>query len=435
MDHTPSRTARRFRFILAALAFAIGFCALFAAASRLLNDKMSRKYTATFYQDVAADRGAYDLLFFGSSHVFNGVLPLTLYEQRGIFSYNLGMTNEYPSVTYWRLRDALNRADPAVVVIDVYRALSAEKMPKTENDLGLLHNSLDGMPLSPLKFAAAADILDATPRDFAGIFNYLFPLAQFHSRYASLTEDDFHPYLLESRGAMPLRALTSGTPLPEGDDVAPLGSEVGEEYLRRMLDLCEEKGVAAVLLVLPYQATAEEAARLRGAAAIAADYPQAACLNLLDAGIVDPAIDFSDADGHLNTAGAARVTRAIGDYLAGHYDLPDHRGSEAAAVWEQNVASVRSQHCSTLAGTTDRNTALMLLRGQDLAFTLQLPAEALDDPVTAAQLADLGVDTASAAIDGVFRYASPGAPETYPEGSGLLAFDPATGEELARAAL
>ena len=234
---------------------------------------------------------------------------------------------------------------------------------------------------------------------------------------------------------MPLRALTSGAPLPQTEEQAPLGSTVGEEYLRRMLSLCEQEGVAAVLLVLPYQATAEEMARLRGVAAIAADYPNAAYLNLLDAGVVDPAIDFSDADGHLNTAGAVRVTRALGSWLSDRYDLLDHRGSEAADAWEQNVASVRSQHLSTLAGTTDRNTALMLLRGQDLAFTLRLPADALSDPVTAALVADLDTDSAPAAdSEGLLACASPGAPDIWPDGPGLVVFDPDTGEELARTA-
>ena len=228
---------------------------------------------------------------------------------------------------------------------------------------------------------------------------------------------------------------TSGAPLPQTEEQAPLGSTVGEEYLRRMLSLCEQEGVAAVLLVLPYQATAEEMARLRGVAAIAADYPNAAYLNLLDAGVVDPAIDFPDADGHLNPAGAVRVTRALGSWLSDRYDLPDHRGSEAAAAWEQNVASVRSQHLSTLAGTTDRNTALMLLRGQDLAFTLRLPADALSDPVTAALVADLDTDSAPAAdSEGLLACASPGAPDIWPDGPGLVVFDPDTGEELARAA-
>ena len=73
MEHCSSKAARR--FALAAACFALGFCVLFGALSRLLNDKMSLKYTATFYSDVAADRSAYVVVLFGSSRVFSGLLP------------------------------------------------------------------------------------------------------------------------------------------------------------------------------------------------------------------------------------------------------------------------------------------------------------------------------------------------------------------------
>ena len=191
----------RLSFCVRGLCFLLGVCLLFGALSALLNDKMSRKYAGYFY-DSGDD---FEVLFFGSSHMFNGVAPLQLYRDTGVFSYNLGMTNEYPSVSYWRMVDALQRQDPKVVVVDVYRALSREKMPQTESDLSLLHNSLDAMPLGVTKVRAAADILDAGWNNLDTMFNFLFPLAQFHSRYRSLTEDDYHPYLLETRGAMPLR--------------------------------------------------------------------------------------------------------------------------------------------------------------------------------------------------------------------------------------
>ena len=109
----------RLSFCVRGLCFLLGVCLLFGALSALLNDKMSRKYAGYFY-DSGDD---FEVLFFGSSHMFNGVAPLQLYRDTGVFSYNLGMTNEYPSVSYWRMVDALQRQDPKVVVVDVYRAL------------------------------------------------------------------------------------------------------------------------------------------------------------------------------------------------------------------------------------------------------------------------------------------------------------------------
>lgn len=426
MDHKPACRG----FLLRAVCFLLGACLLFTGLSALLNDKMSRKYAGDFY----ASGDPYEVLFFGSSHMFNGVLPLQLYRDTGVLSYNLGMTNEYPAVTYWRMVDALQRCRPKVVVVDVYRALSGEKMPRTESDLGLLHNSLDSMPLSLTKVRALADILDAGPGDFDGVFNYLFPLAQFHSRYRSLTEDDYHPYLMETRGAMPLRVWQPGTPLPldrvPATDTAPLDSAPGETYLRRMMELCEAQGVPIVLVALPFQAPEDQLARLNGIAALAAEYPNAVYLNLLYEDVVDPLIDFSDPDGHLNTAGAARVTAWLGDWLTDRYPLTDRRGS--AESWDRSLDNVRRQHCATLAGAGDLTTALMLLAGQDLSFTLCAGPEAAAEPANAALLARLGVPV----TDGGVHWRSPGAPDIWPQsGTGLVAFDPDTGEELARVEL
>lgn len=427
----PSK--KRLSFLVRGICFLLGACLLFTGLSALLGDKTSRKYTGYFYESG----DPFEVLFFGSSHMFNGVLPLELYRQTGLFSYNLGMTNEYPSVTYWRMVDALDRCTPKVVVVDVYRALSGEKMPKTESDLGLLHNSLDGMPLSLTKVRATMDILDALPANYDGMFNYLFPLAQFHSRYRSLDEDDYHPYLMETRGAMPLRVWQAGQPLPldevPPDRVQPLDSEPGEEYLRRMMELCAGRDIPVVLVALPFQAPAEEMARLNSVAALAAEYPGATWLNLLYEDIINPQTDFSDADGHLNTAGASKVTAWLGQWLAQHFALTDRRGSPEAESWDQSLANVRRQHASTLSDTQDLTTALMLLVGQDMPFTLKVAPNTPLSPADDSLLAELGVPHTPG--EGI-TYAAPGAPESYAGGAtGIVAFDPDTGEELARVEL
>ena len=426
MDRRENRV-----FLLRAVSFLCGFCLLFAAFSRLLNDKTGRKYDEPFF--TSGDR--YEVLFFGSSHMYNGVLPLQLYRQTGVLSYNLGMTNEYPATTYWRLADALQRQQPKVVVVDVYRALAADKIGRAESDMAFLHNSLDSMPLSLTKVRALADLLDARPWDLDAMFDYLFPLAQFHSRYNSLTEDDFHPYLMETRGAMPLRQLHSGTPLPldetPAERTAPLGSEAGEAALRRILELCADRELPVVLLALPYQAPAEELARLNSLAGLTAEYPGAVWLNLLYEDLIDPAADFADAEGHLNTAGAAKVTAWLGWWLTEHYALTDRRGDPACAGWEQSLANVRAQQMNHLAGA-DLNTALMLLVGQEVEFSVELTAEAAQDPVTASLLTALGVPLPQPGQ--ALRWRSAGAPEVYGGAGCVIAFDPDTGAELARSA-
>ena len=420
------------RFFVQAVCFLLGFFVLFAALSRLLNDKMGLKYDGEFFSGGQQ----YQVLFFGSSHMFNGVLPLQLYRDYGIAGYNLGMTNEYPSTTYWRMQDALNRQTPDLVVVDVYRALAGDKIGQTDSDLAFLHNSMDSMPLSLTKVQALADILDAKPWDMDQLFNFLFPLAQFHSRYNALTEDDYHPYLMETKGAMPLRVHHAGSVLPldqvPAGRTAPLDSAVGEAYLRRMVELCAGKEIPILLLVLPYQAPAGELARLNSIAALADEYPNAGYLNLLYADVVDPATDFADAEGHLNSAGAAKVTEFLGRWICDRYSLADCRQDPAFDGWQQNLLAVQRQQVNSLAGA-DRVTALMLLVGQDLPFTVQLSAAALEDPATLSLLETLGVPEETLAAGGTLCWQSPGAPAQFGSGDSILVFDPQTGEELARA--
>ena len=88
------------------------------------------------------------------------------------------------------------------------------------------------------------------------------------------------------------------------------------------------------------------------------------------------------------------MTAWLGRWLCEHYELTDRRGSEAAAAWDQSLANVRRQQATALAEAPDLTSALMLLVGQDFAFTVQADAAALEPPAVQALCAALGMPAA-----------------------------------------
>lgn len=50
---------------------------------------------------------------------------------------------------------------------------------------------------------------------------------------------------------------------------------------------------------------------------------------------IDWSADTYDAGDHLNVSGARKVTAAVGGLLSGRYGMPDHRGDDAYASWDE----------------------------------------------------------------------------------------------------
>lgn len=368
------------RFLALGAVFLVLLALLMGRVSFVLNDKFSYKYDSEYYQDP----GAYDVLFLGSSHIMNSIYPLEMFRSQGITAYNLGMTNESLAASYWRLKEALEHHTPRLVVMDSTRVTFNMTVDTADpKALAFLHNSLDSMPLGVTKVQALADLFGW--QDVENIANYLFPLAAYHSRWSSLTEDDFHPWLQADRGALPIRNLyLLDSPLPEvpADSKAPL-PPVGADYLDRILTLCQEREVPLVLLTVPYCTDETSRQMLHSVPDAAAGYDNVRCIDLFDSRAFDWRTDFSDAAGHLNTASAARLSRWLAGALAEDYALPDHRGEPSAAQWEENYRISTGQHLNKLLSCGDLNTALMLADHSGLSCQLRLTDATLDNAQTA----------------------------------------------------
>ena len=178
-----------------------------------------RKASDNKYHDFFRDRD-YDVLFFGTSHVINGVFPMELWKEYGITSFNCGGTSNELATTYWIMENALDYVTPEVVVIDGLHLSSDRKYATPAR----VHFSLDAFPLSLTKIRAIRDLTDPPGEDADTEtedaekdnqkntrLELLWDFSVYHSRWKELTKDDFSP------SASREKAPISGLPSPRGN--------------------------------------------------------------------------------------------------------------------------------------------------------------------------------------------------------------------------
>ena len=372
---------------------------LLAGLTWLTQKKDSYAKHAEFFEQSAP----YDVFFVGSSRPMNGIFPMELWEDTGIVSYNWAQAGHPPPAYYWVMRLALDDQQPKLMVIDCY---GMHFDAKTTGVFGLMHISMDSFPMSLNKLRAVRDMLDdpsMTEEQNEGerrsAFNLLWTFPVFHSRWSQLTAEDFRPVKNYTRGAIANNDLFVGAFTPDDSEKGAVFDTVGVQYLRRAIEECQSRGIEVLVTFLPLFADARQQAAAEYAGKIAAEYG-ADYLNFFDLDLVDYTVDFADSAGHLNAAGARKVTEYLGRYIKEHYDIPDHRGEAAYDNWERDHAVYTGQKNQTLREQEDLYRYLMLLERDavDAALFVEEPA-LFRDPVAAALLRGLGVDTGSLTAD------------------------------------
>ena len=123
-----------------------------------VTDVLARKDSVIKYHDIEEDE--FDVLFFGSSHVINGIYPMELWNDYGIVSYNCaGHGNKLPT-TYWMLRNVLDVKAPRMVVIDIYALESNDKIRSERPGIEQQHISFDWSGISKEKIGMVNFLLD-----------------------------------------------------------------------------------------------------------------------------------------------------------------------------------------------------------------------------------------------------------------------------------
>ena len=331
-----------------------------------VNELTRLKNMSNLFDNFTDTKREYDVLLFGSSHMWDGVYPMELWAETGIASYNMAYTAARLGGVYWVIRCALEHAAPKVIILDPFLI---EK--ETPVNLAIFQDAMAALPFSLNKIRAAYDLCPpgtGTAEERAAV---VWGFSKFHSRWPDLMSADFthseNPYY----GAFPLVNVAPPHEAEPTDEALALDdSYPNVPYLRRIAELCREKNIRLVLTAIPYPANREETMAVNGVAVLAQELG-VEYLNALDMDLINFRTDFFDNE-HLNVSGGLKYTAYLGNWLRENTELPDHRGDPAYAQWEADYLWWKQEKASWVETQRELPLTLMLLSDPDYASVIRI---------------------------------------------------------------
>lgn len=360
----------------------IGFLLLLLIALCYVINLLSHKESKIQYQPFYECETDIDVLFLGTSHMYNSVLPQVLWNEYGITSYNWGYSNCTIAENYYILQALLEIKKPQVVVLDLFGLTEYEGIGNgkyRQDRIEQQHVQFDALPVSQIKWSAAKDIFD----DYDGNHDFVFNFTKYHNRWEELSQEDFSYSPSTEKGAQMLVghqdmsdyvALFDSSYFVEQLDWS-IDTEVSRtvcyEYLHKLLAYCDENGITLLCTFLPYPAESNVQLNAYVLGDVLADY-NCEYLNLVEPGhdVLNMYTDIYYDGQHLNYSGAYHTTQFLGQYLRDNYGLADHRNDPAYQQWHKDYEQYVNFKAEQIRNADHIYEKLMLLIGGDFHMTL-----------------------------------------------------------------
>ena len=284
-----------------------------------------------------------DVLFLGSSHSYCTVNTAILWEEHGIAAVDLSESAQVFPIEYHYLREALKTQRPKVVCMELFgfdRDVNIGSGAHYRNSLNMKWSK---------NYVENADYILENIRskinndDELSVIRkaiYLkFPV--FHSRYTELTDEDFwqNEKWLRFHSNWSIKEFAVPETLNE-KGVAELTDEQ-RKYLDDAVELTKQYGCKLILWVAPYGVKRDRVKQYNALKQYAGENGVAFYNfhELLEETGFDYATDLRD-DGsrlgsHMNSNGAQKITRYLGNILTENYDLQDRRGDPDYAFYDR----------------------------------------------------------------------------------------------------
>ncbi len=370
---------------------------LLLGLTKLMEDKSS----ATKYYDFFDQDANFDVLFLGTSHVIYGIYPMELWDKYGIISYNIGGHASRIPTTYWTMENSLNYTSPQVVVIDCLYATSDYKCC---DNFSYLHQSFDAFPLSATKIKTVFDLLDdeklekdlltrpeRTGSEHRTKIGLLWDYSVYHSRWSQIDENDFSIMRNREKGAEYGIAVAEGELKRIEPSLDSASESVGEQYLRKMIEECQSKGIDVLLVFLPFPANENEQKDANFVYQIASEYG-VDYINFLDMDLINYKTDLLDANSHLNVSGARKVTDYLGQYLLANYNGLDRKNDRDYSWWTSDYSEYCNLKDEYICNENSLKNYLMLLSNDNIDVKIVIDNQAFfEDDLMVELIGNIGV--------------------------------------------
>lgn len=336
--------------IIKVVCFMLIFAAVFASFTRIYSFKYNDGIYGlqVFYEQ---NKNINDVIFVGSSQVFENINTEVLWEEYGIASFDLAGSIQPIWNSYFYINEALKTQSPRLIVLDLFGVLEKEEFADyvrvVKNTYGM---RMSADKINAIKVSASEDKWN----------NHFWEIPTYHMRYNELSCADYLPNQgvanWEAWKGFGINTATTVMERPEGFQTDEIGeiTEKVEEYLKKICQLCQDNDVALLLIKAPSITDDGRTMKYNRAAEIAKEYdvPFIDFNRFYDEMELDFSEDMAD-NYHLNYKGNVKYTRYLAEYIKNHYEIPDHRGEALYESYDIISLDCRMRAHNALVCDTD----------------------------------------------------------------------------------
>lgn len=275
-----------------------------------------------------------DVVCVGSSHVFSGINPTQMYNEKGIAAYDIAIGSQAPWQSYYYIKEICKTQNPKVIVFDTYMLGTQDE--DGYKDYQTVSNLLN-CRLSMNKILAVLDSKADSKLSILLRFPYLYNR---YDEYAGFTidklygEKDYSFGYAYSDGIQVYNDVVDVSNVNETEQIDPKS----EKYLGKIIDFCSRNSIQLVLTNTPWPCITEETQKKFNRIAEIADDKGVpfldGCKCSSEIGM-DYTVDSYGDGGHLNHTGVTKYTKWLVNYLSTNNSLPDRRGEPGYEAYGQ----------------------------------------------------------------------------------------------------
>lgn len=277
---------------------------------------------------------SFEVIGYGSSHMWLGMNPMEMYEKYGVGAYNYACTWQAINTTELFLKDSLRTQLPKIALIDTF---NVNKLCKNIN--------MNDAP--EIYYTKAIPEFDGKRQYLKQCFgddkerhlSYYMPLCAFHENWINLSKANFleSAHKINFYATMGYIYATDVTPVTIADPATFEQQSLSDDAiaaLDEIISICQENKIDIIFFTVPWEGAYAYGEAMKKYA------EENGCVyfnffEYMDEIGINGETDFRDS-GHLNNNGAVKVTDFLGEYIVNHYNVSDMRMVKGN-IWEKNL--------------------------------------------------------------------------------------------------